>query len=335
MWGIRALADFIKRHRNHNVLLALHSQADVDTLASALALNEYFTKGTICVPDMLGSQAKRINERFNGQVVKFKDAPLGNSAIMVLDSNSYSMLEGMADYVRSFKGEIAVVDHHSIHTDAVAAAHSLIDNSASSTCEMVYSLFKTLNFPISSRCAELLLIGIIHDSADFRNATTHTLEIVTYLLKRTKLALPSLFALAAEQDDAAKRIGVLKAVSRAKVYRAGNFIFASSTASSFEASAASTLISLGADYAFVAQETHHEIRISARCRPELVEERGADVAEIMSSIGRLIGGTGGGHAAAAGANGPRRELLEDALARCVELARGQMRASLLEKLSTS
>lgn len=330
---MRELLGLFERHRNNPVLLVVHSQADVDTIASALALKEYFPKGSVMVPDMLSSSGKRLNARFGGEVAKFGDAKPLPSAIIVLDTNSYRMLAGMADYVRGFKGEIAVIDHHSVHSDEIEAAHTLIENHASSTCEIVYEIFRGLNFPISQRNAELMLMGIAFDCAEFRNATTRTLEVVAYLLKRTKLSLAQVFALVESHGDPSQRIALLKCFTRLNAYRAGDYIFATSVANTHEAVAASKLVELGADYAFVAQETRNELRISARCRPELVDDRGADVAAILADVGRMIGGSGGGHAAAAGANGPRLDLSADALARCVELARAQVRASALEKIS--
>ncbi len=329
---MRELLELFLKNRGSPVLLALHSQADVDTLAAALALKEYFPKGRIVVPDSLGSSGRKLNERFGGEVLRFKDLSFSPSALIILDTNSYLMLAGMADYIRRFPGDIAVLDHHTLHTDAVKATHLLIDNHASATCELVFEVFKALDFPISSRCAELLLMGIVFDSADLESATARTLEIAAYLLTRTKLSLAQVFAMVESHEDANERVVILKSLSRAKVYRAGDFIFATSSASSYEAEAASMLVELGADYAFVAQETRNELRISARCRAALVDERHADVAAIMADIGGMIGGSGGGHPAASGADGPKKELQEQALERCVQLAKEQIRASALERI---
>ena len=43
------------------------------------------------------------------------------------------------------------------------------------------------------------------------------------------------------------------------------------------------------------------------------------LANIMREVAPIIGGTGGGHSAAAGANGTREDKIGDALKKCVEI----------------
>ncbi len=330
---MRELARFISENREKPVLLVLHSQADADTVASAIALSEYFTNAKICTPDEIDSEGKRIRNYFKSEIQKFESLSFSPEALIILDTNSEAFLTRMLDYVRNFKGPVVVLDHHSIHPDAIKATHSLIENSASSTCELVYEIFRELNFAISRRTAEALLTGIVFDSAEFRAATTRTIEITAYLLKRTKMTLAQFFALAEPRPKADQRIALLKAFARATSIRAGDFVIATSEASTYEAAIAEELVLLGADFAFVAQETRNELRISARCLPSHVSDYGIDLAAIMDEVGKAIGGTGGGHPAAAGVDSSRAGRTKEALSLCVELVKRQLKAASMKRIA--
>jgi len=329
---MKAFASFISANRDKPVLLLMHSQADADTVASATALAGYFKNAKICTPDVVNSEGKRIAKYFGVEYYPFAKLKFSPTAIIILDTNSEAMLAHMAGYVRSFKGNVAVLDHHSIHSDAIKTTHSFIENSASSTCELVYEIFRELNFPISKHIAEALLTGIIFDSAEFRSATTRTFEITAYLLKRTKMTAAQFFVLAEPRPSPDQRIAVLKSFTRLNASRIGDFVFATSEANTHEAAVAERLVQLGADFAFVAQVTHSELRISARCLPSHVSDYGIDLAALMGEIGKATGGTGGGHPAAAGLNVRQTEGVKEALSLCVEIVKMQLRSAALKNL---
>lgn len=321
---MKASVDFLKECKDKPVLLVVHSQADADAVSAAAALADYLTNATICAPDALSSPGKRIRDRFGIKVADFKELAFSPYAVILLDSNSAALFPGIASFISGFKGRTAIIDHHSIHEDALRADVVLIDNRASSTCEIIYELFRELNHPVSARVAEMLLAGIISDSADFLHASTRTFEVVAYLLKRTPLSLAQIKETVEGVPSADYRLAILKALARLRVSRIGEFLIAVSDTNTLEAVSAEKLVSLGADYAFVAQVAPNELRISGRCRPPLVDRCGADVASIMAEVGRMIGGSGGGHPAAAGANGPRTEKLEEALDLACALACKQL-----------
>jgi nanoRNase/pAp phosphatase (c-di-AMP/oligoRNAs hydrolase) len=197
---------------------------------------------------------------------------------------------------------------------------------------VVYEIFRELNFPITHRTAEALLAGIVYDSAEFRSATTRTIEITAYLLKRTKMTLAQFFDFAEPRAPADKRMAALRSLSRSTAIRLGDFVVATSEANTSEAYAAEKLVQLGADFAFVAQQTHNELRISGRCLTSHVPDYGIDLAKLMDEVGREIGGTGGGHPAAAGVNCPGTGQMKEALSLCVELTKGQLKAAGLKRI---
>lgn len=330
---MKELVEFMRANRERRVMLLLHSQADLDTTGAAAALSEFFKNARIVTPDVITSAAKRLKEHLGLRVESFESMRFKPESIIVLDTNSCGLLAGMCDYVTRFRGDVAVIDHHTIHSDAVKAKHFFVDNTASSTCEIVYELFRELNFPITERAAVAMMLGIYHDSHDFRASTKRTFEVMAYLLRRTRRTPASIFALAQERvPDVGQRMALLKAFQRAVVQRVGNFIIVTSKSETHEAAAAERMVELGADFAFVAQHTHSEVRLSARCNPALVERMGVNLGLMMHEVGKVLGGSGGGHPGAAGANGPRVENVEAALRLCERLAKDALKAAGMKKI---
>ena len=91
----------------------------------------------------------------------------------------------------------------------------------------------------------------------------------------------------------------------------GEWLLATAVVSSHESHVADALVAAGADVAFVGTSDKKGARISARLRPSYATE--VDLPGLMREVGRYLGGMGGGHPAAAGASGSKRERLEEAL----------------------
>jgi len=311
------LLEFLKRARKKNTVLLLHSLADVDAVAAALALKRFLGKKALAVPsDTLTSPARRLLESLRLAV---DEMPARYDAIIAVDANAKRMLsEKFRETTFS-----AVIDHHSRHRDSVRAKRWFCDNSYHATCELVYEALRGER--LDAKTATLLLAGMLADTACFRSASPRTLMYAGELLERSRLPYARALALANTPPDFSQRLALLAAAQRAKVERAGEggeLIIATSTVGSFEAGAASALVELGADFAFVGCEGDGGGRISARQKS--AHEIEVDLSKIMAEVGREFGGSGGGHPNAAGANGIGRGKLEQALARCVELVKGEI-----------
>jgi nanoRNase/pAp phosphatase (c-di-AMP/oligoRNAs hydrolase) len=104
--------------------------------------------------------------------------------------------------------------------------------------------------------------------------------------------------------DKSERIARLKAAQRTVVYDEFDLLIAATKIRSYEASACRALIGLGADIAIACADKRDEVRISARSNLTVNRETGLDLArDVMEPLGEMIGGAGGGHPSAAGANG--------------------------------
>jgi nanoRNase/pAp phosphatase (c-di-AMP/oligoRNAs hydrolase) len=132
------------------------------------------------------------------------------------------------------------------------------------------------------------------------------------------------------KPDRSERIARLKAAARVKVHLIDNWVVAVSKINAFEASACRGMIELGADVAIVGGSPSKDVvRFSSRSTREFFDKTGVSLgSDIMEPLGQLIGGEGGGHANAAGANGKTN--FEKAMVHSVEL----IRRAVAEKTST-
>jgi nanoRNase/pAp phosphatase (c-di-AMP/oligoRNAs hydrolase) len=83
------------------------------------------------------------------------------------------------------------------------------------------------------------------------------------------------------------------------IERVDDWVIVTSQVSSFGGAAASNLISIGADVAFVASKEGDQVKISARARKCAINA-GVNLAKLMEEISVKYNGTGGGHEGAAG-----------------------------------
>lgn len=161
-----------KIKKSQTFLLNCHESADVDSVASSLSLARVLKnmgkKVTVGSPDEV-SRAYDFLEGFE-EIKKMDFQNLNFSkfdTFFILDSEHWGRV-GRED---SPKNTFVVnIDHH-IH-NRVSGDLNLLDFKASSTCEMLYLLFRDWNIKIDKELATLLLAGIFSDTGYFQFAST-------------------------------------------------------------------------------------------------------------------------------------------------------------------
>ena len=133
------------------------------------------------------------------------------------------------------------------------------------------------------------------------------------MLEQHSLELSDILELLALPSDVSESIAKLRAAKRLKLYRIKDYILVTSKISSFEASAAKSLVRIGADLAVVAAERDDGVRISLRSNTKFARDTNIDLGkDLVPDVARIIDGSGSGHFSAAGANGKSKEKLEKA-----------------------
>jgi nanoRNase/pAp phosphatase (c-di-AMP/oligoRNAs hydrolase) len=248
-------------------------------------------------------------------------ATANTTGLAAIDVDVYP-LEVLDEILRRRPGYLAgispdvIIDHHTKFGGDMRAKQEIIDPSASSACEILYFMLKPTD-RISCLC---LLMGIISDSAAFKYATPATFEAASKLLTLSGISYSELISLSHAPESLSERIEAIRSCSSVSAEKVGERIIALAMAKSHEAHFADTLVSLGADVAFVGCESENG-RISARARDSLKGHVRLD--GIMSEVGKVMNGNGGGHEMAAGATGEKGSVRE-ALAVCRKLAEQQI-----------
>ncbi|RLG20190.1 hypothetical protein DRN67_00600 [Candidatus Micrarchaeota archaeon] len=299
---------FLEALKGKRTVLTSHSLGDPDGLGAAFALKSYLGKASVVPADSITALSRKLLEHAGLKL----DEPCERDALIVLDCNS-RILMGRFSTANTY----AVIDHHSAHSDPIESEHKFIDESYSSTCEIVYEYLREKKFSLEPEIALLLAAGIILDSANFRNSHERTFTYMGELLKLAEIEYKDLMGLLEMPRNLSQRMAVLKACQRAKIDRQGDYLVATSRVNSFESYAAESLLELGANVSFVGY-AGRDARISARTSLRLAPK--VKLTDIMAEAGKLLGGSGGGHPGAAGATGPNADRLDEALDLCSKLA---------------
>jgi len=300
------------------VALLCHRNADPDSFGSAYALRELLTKVyadidvLIVAPEGLNSSSRRLLKHIDS--VNVLENIEGNVDVLIMvDAISFIQLGYLSDFVKSSSIPLMVIDHHEPLKETIERALYVASNTnVSSTAEIVTHFFKELHLNISKSSALALLTAILSDSKRFLIASIETFKNVCFLMENGGdygLAL----SIISEPMDISERIARLKGAQRLKLFRWGKWLIVFSNVSSFEASLARALIDLGGDLAIVVGGEGDDVRVSARSTEAFYKETGFHLGrDLMIPLGEFIGGTGGGHSTAAGANGCRnRNSIDD------------------------
>ena len=165
------------------IVLARHIGPDPDAICSQLALRdailEKYPKKHVYAVGTGVSKFKKY-----GLLDRVAVENLKNALLITLDVPNFYRVDG----VETFKyKEVIKIDHHPFEEDF--GGIEWINDTASSTCQMITELLLMSNFDISLKVAENLFLGIVSDSDRFLLSYTSidTFDIVTKLLKRTHL----------------------------------------------------------------------------------------------------------------------------------------------------
>ena len=312
MRGKIRLKRFLERSRDKSFLLLCHHNADPDSLGSAIAFALYLKsigveKVRIGVAQSVSSYAKRLLTF--SPVPLEKDPAVEEEVVLIFDTSSLEQLEPIE--IPKDK-TVIVIDHHLEKEKPIRADITVVDSSRTSTAEIVWELFKYVDF-YDEMAVKALLAGIVTDTANFRFANAGTFRAVSEMLEHFPIQMGEIFQLVApvsdENIDQAKRMAILKACQRLEIKKFRKYVIAVSRVSAYESLACKTFLNLGADIAIVGSEKKG-VRISARAKESLVK-KGLHLGKIMENVGPVIDGSGGGHAGAAGANG--RKNLDEAI----------------------
>ncbi|MEM3608154.1 MAG: DHH family phosphoesterase [Candidatus Bathyarchaeia archaeon] len=318
------LRDYV--HKSDLIVILTHQNADPDAICAAYSINRLLKKLNkkarvrIVSPEGVSEQAQSIISKLKAEV-NDDLGPDPPDLLLMVDTSSTWTLGSLKDLVESMAMDtpLVLVDHH--HPDEGILKYyplAFIDEEATSTCEVVFKLFKDLGVVPSGRVPQILLTGVIFDSRHFTIADSDTFELAAQLCRLG--ASPSISAEMLHMPVGfSEKIARLKAAQRCRIYRIKDWIVAVSNLSSHQASGARALIGLGADLAAVMGGKKGIFRVNLRATESFVESTGIHLGrDLAGDLGVVFDGSGGGHDSAAGVvtrRGSEEEILSHLMGR--------------------
>lgn len=293
------------------VVFFSHDNMDPDAIGAIVGLTELFyaRSSRPVVVVVAGGKISRQAKKFLGSLPYSLDivntVDLGDDWVpVIVDSQSLHPAFPSRDASASvYQARAIVIDHH-VATSNIPCRLRIVDPSAQSTCEIVYSLWKATGDSLPTIAASALAGGVLFDSGFLNHATGGSISTLADLV-RFGVDLPGIRLSLKETMAFSEKVARLKACSRASIIKLDPFVIVSSEVSSFESSACRALIQAGADVSIVVAENKDDVRISARQTEAFFKRFGVNLALVMRDAAVEMGGVGGGHQMAAAANGAK------------------------------
>ncbi len=325
---IQEITSLIDKRNAKRILLLCHHNADPDAVCSAFAFSQLLKRlrPKLNIEISAAQGPSRLSKfMLKSLPVTLTRQPSIEEAdvIVLLDTNTVQQLDEWGERVKASKAPIIVIDHHASHPETERLATlNVADETASSTCEIIYCLFKEAEVKLTPIEAEALFLGIAFDTRHFILASSDTLKILADLTEAGVKAEETLPLLSLPMAPS-ERIARLKAGKRVKLLKINNWLMAFSRVGAYQASAARALVALGAHVAIVAGQHDEKIQISMRASREFHKKTGVHLGrDVAKPLGEYLYGMGGGHAVSAGANGIGDP--EASLKRCLRLLKEKL-----------
>ena len=290
------------------IILLCHHNADPDSIGSAFALKGLLNRLKpklrieIGVP---GGPSRLSTIIMNHLKIEINENPHFEEVglFVLLDTNTIQQLNSWRTKIKTGI-PLVMIDHHSPHQETEnISTLSIVDEKASSTCVIIYRLFKEINIEPSKAEAKALFLGIAFDTRHFILATSETLRIIADLSDEN-FDPQKILSLLSIPMDFSERIARLKAANRVKIVRIDDWLIAIAHISAYQASSARGLVALGADVAVVAGKKDDKIQVSFRASNKFFLSTNVHMGrDLAMPLGEFIGGMGGGHSISAGSNG--------------------------------
>lgn len=296
-------------HQVDSVLILGHQNSDPDAVCSAYAFSvlarriNHKIRTSFCSPGGVSKLSKQILSTAVPLSIDEKPNLDDFSLIVTVDTNTLQQLGELREAVQHSSKPIVMIDHHAPHAENAKAATIIIcEENATSTCEITLAMFTRMHIKPDRRVSQALLIGILVETGHLAIGTRKTYAAACKLMS-TGANPEEAVALTRQVMEESERIARVKSAQRLRLERINRWLIATSLVGSYHASAARGLIALGAHLAIVAGKRNDDLTVSFRCTREFVQESGVHLGtDLASEIGRQMGGMGGGHATAAGAN---------------------------------
>jgi len=301
--------------KTKSVLITSHALADLDGLASAVALHFFFQNQFPSINAKLyfskvSKKARlyieKLKSKFSNFTPVFEEeiSKLDFEAAFIMDTNKLSKVGGWisARDADSLKHIFVVfIDHHYTddpHLMDQENRNAIIYENYTSTSEIIADLYNQFEIHIPRALRYLLIAGIVIDSGYLKFANQHTYKSMAFLLDND-INYQEILSMLKVEPHISEKIAKIKGTQRVELIRENDWLIGISHVSSFEASVANTLLKIGFDIAMVISERKDEIRVSLRAKQTVCDQCGLHLGRMLEGISEEIDAVGGGHDGAA------------------------------------
>ena len=176
----------------NNIIIARHIGPDPDALGSQFALKELI-KNKFPNKNVYAIGNSPAKFRFFGNLDKIDELEIDdNYLLIVLDTPDIKRIDGIDD-IKKYNN-IIKIDHHPVIDNYEKI--SLIDESSSSTSQLILELIFKNFLKLNTSIAEKIYMGIASDTGRFMHdyTTKKTFKLVTKLLYKTNIDFTSLYS---------------------------------------------------------------------------------------------------------------------------------------------
>jgi len=289
------------------VCVAMHRNADPDALASALGVKEILRSLSheknvlLLTSEGLEQASKKLLEALAPQTEVINDNPSGCDAAVIVDTSTPQQLNKLSSLLSK---PYVVVDHHEVNDLVRGADVGIHRASATSTSELVAELMMYLKVRPDPRILTLLIAGILYDTRVLRLASPETFAVMAWLTENGGDYRQALNILTLRETGRSEVIARLKGLSRTGLYRLNKeAILAVTCIGAHESAVLKALIDAGADVAVAVAKRPNATRITIRVSRSFLKRLGGEpiASNLALHFAKELGGSGGGHAGAAGA----------------------------------
>lgn len=280
-----------------------HRNADADAYLSAFALSALIRALApecavdIITPGGMTTLTKKLSSKFPHRTLE-GEAEGTYDLFVAVDVGDEELLSEWKEKLAGASGVRVLVDHHPFREGGLYD-RVLVDESATSAGEVVFSLFRAKEVKPDGLTAQALLEAILFDSSHLAIVSPGGLRAAVSLID-SGAELASARRDLRSEPDYGEVLAKLKGAQRTKIYKTGRWVLAATLVGSFQAHVARSLVYLGADIAVVAGETEGETRVSLRSTQRFLDSSEVKLGiQVAEEVARRLGGHGGGHSTAA------------------------------------
>ena len=187
----KKLTKMLKKAKN--IFIMAHKDLDLDALGSSIGmyiiLKNKKKKCFLVIDDTkheLG--VEKILKELDGCLTIIKSSELdknlhkkdSKNLLLILDTNKKDLVQNDS-VLKKIKNKI-IIDHHNLGKTSIKDAFMIMDDEASSTCEMITNLLEIYDTEIDPYYATVLLSGIVLDTNNFMLKTTSNTYYAAYYL---------------------------------------------------------------------------------------------------------------------------------------------------------